>query len=251
MVFIALLPQPGSDHQPGEALQAFELTGVALFYIITVMPKIVDHDERRAQIAAAAAGAIDEQGLDRVRLVDVARRASCTTGAVSHYFPDKDAVLAAALEHVLGDLMSYAPRAEPWPEAADPVDTVLEVLTEILPLDEPRRRDWRVWIAFCGRAVRTPALAALHRDSYAEIQQALAGVLGDVGLATPGPDAQQLAVALVGALDGLGLRATLEPAEWPVERLRSMLAFQLAPLLRTQRAVDVFETEPQAQEKSA
>ena len=62
------------------------------------MPKLVDHDARRAEIAAAAADAIDEQGLDRVRLVDVARRASCTTGAVSHYFPGKDAVLEAALD---------------------------------------------------------------------------------------------------------------------------------------------------------
>ena len=216
-----------------------------------VMPKTVDHGERRAEIAAAAARAIDEQGLDRVRLVDVARRASCTTGAVSHYFPGKDAVLAAALEHVLGHLRSYAPGSGPWPEAADPVDGFLEVLAEILPVDEPRRRDWRVWIAFCGRTVSTPALAALHRDFYAEIQQALAIALGNVGLAVPGADAQQLAVAVVAALDGLGLRASLEPAEWPAERQRSLLAYQLAPLLRSQRAIDVFQTGSEAKEKSA
>ena len=222
-----------------------------------MMPKLVDHDQRRAEIAAAAARAIDEQGLDRVRLVDVARRASCTTGAVSHYFPDKDAVLVAALEHVLGNLTSYAPRTELGRDPADPadpadwVDTALEVLAEILPLDEDRGRDWRVWLAFCGRAVSTPALAALHRDAYAEIQQALASALGDIGLAEPGSDARQLAVAVVAALDGLGLRATLEPAEWSGERLRSMLAYQLAPLLRADRASDAIDTEPRAQEQSA
>jgi TetR/AcrR family transcriptional repressor of bet genes len=215
------------------------------------MPKIVDHLERRAEIAAAAARAIDEHGLDRVRLVDVARCAACTTGAVSHYFPDKDAVLAAALEHVLGNLSTYAPRSEPWPESMDPVDSFLGGLAEMLPLDEPRRRDWRVWIAFCGRAVSTPALAALHRDAYAEIQQALASVLCDVGVASPGPDAHRLAVAVFAAFDGLGLRATLEPTEWPSERLRSMLAYQLGPLLRTQCRADDFETNPQAQERSA
>ena len=218
------------------------------------MPKLIDHAERRAEIAAAAARAIDEQGLDRVRLVDVARRASCTTGAVSHYFPDKDAVLVAALEHVLANLTSRAPDAERWPEAGDPVDRAVDVLAEILPLDAARRRDWRVWIAFCGRAVRAPALARLHRDAYAEIQQVLASGLVDLGLAAPGRDAEQLAVVVVAALDGLGLRATLEPDEWPGERQRSLLALQLRPLLRAQRAqgdVGAFATEPHTQEKSA
>jgi TetR/AcrR family transcriptional repressor of bet genes len=213
------------------------------------MPKLVDHDERRAEIAAAAADAIDRHGLDRVRLVDVARIASCTTGAVSHYFPDKDAVLAAALEHVLSHLTQQAPRSQPWPLDPDPVDSMLAVLGEVLPIDEARQRDWRVWIAFCGRAVSTPALATLHRDFYADIQQALANVLGDTGIAGSAADAQQLAVSMVAALDGLGLRATLEPDEWPVERLRSTLSFQLAPLLRARRSIPIPETP--VQEKSA
>ena len=113
------------------------------------MPKIVDHDQRRTEIAAAAARAIDEQGLDKVRLVDVARRASCTTGAVSHYFQDKDAVLGAALEHVLGGLVSHSPNREAWPDSGDPVADFLTGLTQILPLDESRRRCWRVTAASC------------------------------------------------------------------------------------------------------
>jgi TetR/AcrR family transcriptional repressor of bet genes len=221
------------------------------YFIMTVMPKLVDHDERRSEIAAAAAGAIDELGLDRVRLVDVAKRASCTTGAVRHYFPDKEAVLGAALEHVLGNLTTYAPDSQAWPEAASPVESFLAVLSEILPLDEVRRSDWRVWIAFCGRAVSTPTLAALHRDAYAEIQQVLAIALVNVGVATTIPDAEQLAVSVIASLDGLGLRATLEPEEWSSERLRSMLFYQLAPLLRAERTVDDFETNPHSQEKTA
>jgi len=217
-----------------------------------MMPKLVDHDARRAQIAAAAAQAIDEQGLDRVRLVDVARIASCTTGAVGHYFPDKDAVLIAALEHVLGSLAGYAPEWDPGPvDSGDPVAALLSELAEILPLDEPRRRDWRVWIAFCGRAVSTPPLAALHRDSYAEIQENLAAILCRTGLAAPGKDAEEVAAAAFTAFDGLGLRATLEPDEWPPERQRSVLALQLGPLLRTPRPAVNFDFTPDALEKSA
>ena len=215
------------------------------------MPKKVDHDERRAKISAAAARAIDEQGLERVRLVDVARRAGCTTGAVSHYFPDKTAVLAAALEHVLARLENYAPNPDAIHNHGDPIERFIELILEILPIDEARQSDWRVWIAFCGRAVSTPALAALHREAYAEIQQALVSGLEELGLATPGADARQLAVAVFASFDGLGLRATLEPDEWPSERLRSMLAYQLIPLLRMPRSVEVFEYTTPIQEKSA
>ena len=227
------------------------LATLVILYIITEMPKLVDHNERRAEIAKAAASAIDEVGLDRVRLVDVAKRASCTTGAVRHYFPDKNAVLGAALEHVLTNLTTYIPGAIPRRKDAPPVESFLEALAEILPIDEARRRDWRIWIAFCGRAVRMPALAKQHRDAYAQIQQSLANAMVDVGVAHSVPDAQQLAVSVVSALDGLGLRAILEPEEWSANRLQSMLYYQLAPLLRADRAVDIFDITPNTQEISA
>ncbi len=204
-----------------------------------MMPKIVDHDARRVEIAAAAAQAIDELGLDRVRLVDVARRASCTTGAVSHYFPGKEAVLSAALDHVLGQLTDRAPRAADLPETTEPVEAFLAGLSEVLPLDDARRSDWRVWLAFCGRAVSTPDLAALHRDAYAAIQRALVDEILLLGLTADASDAQEIAVGAVAALDGLGLRAVLEPDEWSPARLRTTLAAQLTPFLRGPRpAVD-------------
>lgn len=221
------------------------------------MPKLVDHDARRSEIAAAAARAIDEHGLDKVRLVDVARLASCTTGAVSHYFPDKDAVLGAALDHVLGNLTDRTPETIALPAGATGIDACIALLGEILPVDEARRRDWRVWIAFCGRAVRSAKLADLHRDAYLVIQRDLADLLLEARVARSDDDAQRLAVAIVAMLDGLGLRACLEPAQWPAERLRSMLAFQLEPLLRAERGDvrDEFqpptEASPSMEERSA
>ncbi|RWM46176.1 MAG: TetR family transcriptional regulator [Mesorhizobium sp.] len=60
------------------------------------MPKIVDHDLRREQLAASACEAIAEWGLDRVKLVKIARSVGVTTGALTHYFPNKDTLLLAA-----------------------------------------------------------------------------------------------------------------------------------------------------------
>lgn len=66
-----------------------------------VMPKIVDIDTQRRIIADATIGVINQNGLDQTKLRDVARAGNMTTGTVTHYFADKDAVLEAALEEVV------------------------------------------------------------------------------------------------------------------------------------------------------
>ena len=55
------------------------------FCIITVMPRIADHPERRAAFAEAAIDTIGDLGIEALRLRDVAARADATTGALTHY----------------------------------------------------------------------------------------------------------------------------------------------------------------------
>lgn len=213
-----------------------------IFYIITIMPKLVDHAERRAAIARAAAEAVDELGLDRVRLVDVARRAGCTTGAVSHYYPDKNAVLVAALDHVLSSLADPPPEApspfrlagiEPGSEAA--ARALVAALTEVLPTTSERQFEWRIWLAFCGRAAHDSALAARHRAAYRSLQARLVEGLDTLGFVGGSSAEEDIAACLMAALDGIGLRAVLEPEDWPPNRQRTLLAAQVLPLIHTVR----------------
>lgn len=63
------------------------------------MPKIVDHQQRRDAIARAASKVIAHRGLEATKLTDIGKEAGVTTGAIRHYFEDKEAVLIAALEY--------------------------------------------------------------------------------------------------------------------------------------------------------
>ncbi|MFN9711886.1 MAG: TetR/AcrR family transcriptional regulator, partial [Alphaproteobacteria bacterium] len=65
------------------------------------MPKQVDAESQRLSIAEAAIRVIGDGGLENARLRDVARSAGVTTGAVTHYFDGKDAVLLAALDEMV------------------------------------------------------------------------------------------------------------------------------------------------------
>lgn len=183
-----------------------------------VMPKIVDHEERRRAIASAAVGAIAETGLDGVRLADIAQRAGLTTGAVAHYFPDKDAVLAAALEEVCTRLFI---RMGP-PDGPQPAEDI----GDCLPLDRDRHMEWRVWLAYWGRAPWSETLRTIHRQYYTDIEQAVIDDLtGHVA------DPAMTAAAVIAAVDGVGTRAILDPEGWPEARQRAVLAHLLAPIL--------------------
>ena len=196
------------------------------FYIITVMPKKVDHEAQRKRIADAALDQIGRHGLDRVRLADIARAVDATTGTVTHYFDGKDALLAAALDRLAERIYDTAQRVSD--------KDGLDEITEALPIDAAGRRDWRVWLCYWGRAISEPELAHRHNTHYARIQAAVAESIailqarGDINDAVPADD---IADAILATADGIGVRASLDPRGWPAARQRKLLETMIRPLL--------------------
>ena len=182
------------------------------------MPKIVDHEERRRAIASAAVEAIASNGLSGVKLTDIGRMAGVTTGSIAHYFSDKDAVLAAALEEVCTRLFIQIGQPDNPPTVAE--------IASALPVNDEKRKEWKVWLAYWGRAPHAPALAQIHRQYYAEIETAVAEDMEDIH-----PDPHMAAAALIAAVDGIGTRATLEPDLWPEARQVALLDQLISPII--------------------
>lgn len=197
------------------------------------MPKQVDAALQRRAIAGAAILVIGEVGLDQARLRDVARAAGVTTGAVTHYFDSKDAVLEAALEEVVRRTLEQQDRARARRAPID-VRTFLREVCSYLPLEADGRREWRVWLAFWGRAIADERLRALNQRYYGEIVDRLIDVLPSLRTGVPASSRRELrrcADAVIAAIDGVGTRATLEPELWPPNRQRETLATLLLPFL--------------------
>ena len=79
------------------------------------MPKVVDHDARRRDFIKAAYETITENGLANTTVRAVARKAGYTTGALVHYFGDKDELIRLALDYsgeVVRDRMVAAHRTQ-------------------------------------------------------------------------------------------------------------------------------------------
>lgn len=182
------------------------------------MPKIVDHEERRRAIAAAAVDAIAANGLSGVKLTDIARTAGVTTGSIAHYFSDKDAVLAAALEEVCTRLFIQIGEPDNPPNIAE--------ISAVLPITDEKRKEWKVWLAYWGRAPHSEALAQIHRQFYAEIETAVAEDMEGIH-----PDPHMAAAAIIAAVDGIGTRATLEPDLWSEQRQVALLDQLISPII--------------------
>lgn len=177
------------------------------------MPKTVDHAARRESIAATAAAVIAAHGVAGASLRDVAAAGGVTTGAVTHYFPGRSDLIAAAYDRVMGRLLERLEEPAGHGE-------LLATLASYLPTDALGEAEWRIWLAFSAEALVDPALLARHRAYYAAITARLAADLSPVQ-----------ADLLVALIDGLAIRILLEPADWPAARITATLAAALPMLV--------------------
>ncbi len=213
--------EPGYNRPDISLHQIIHLALGCVFYIITIMPKKVDHTERRRAFAEAAIEVIGKQGLDAVRLVDVARVAGVTTGSLTHYFNDKDQLIAAALEEVI---------AQAHHRGNEAAGSLFEATAAFLPLDEDGQLAARVWLAFFDQALTSNTLADIHRQYYDEFQSTLVARLSKESSA-PKERLTMLADAIIAIVDGLLVRATLDPNGWPAQKQLDHLNLMLRSLL--------------------
>lgn len=136
------------------------------------MPKKVDHEQRRAEIAEALGRIASRQGLEGVSLRDVAAEAGLSMGAVQHYFSTKDEMLLHATSYTTGkaaERIAERVSAEVGEQSRDPRRVLRTVLVEMLPISERSRMEYLLAVAFHLRALTMPDFAAVHRDMWTQM----------------------------------------------------------------------------------
>jgi len=191
------------------------------------MPKVVDIQERRAELAAAAAQLIARAGVGAATMREVAAEAGWTTGALTHYFSDKRELLLFTFRSSLAQ--RHANRNAR--ATLDPRSALLQALEGALPRDEDGRRHWMVTIAFCAQAAGDEELSAAQRDAYREFRARVAELAVQSGVAT---DEASLPVAeqLIAVANGIAVQALFDPSSWPSDRQLATLHATIEPLLR-------------------
>lgn len=189
------------------------------------MPKIVDHDARRDQIALVACRVVAQYGFDQATIVRIAREAGYTTGMVAHYFDTKRDIIIAALRLILRRVEERLTRS-----GAGEQPDLVSVLTEALPVDEIRYSECAFWMAFWGQVPADRRLrrinAALHREYLRLFERCLARGWSE-WRAWPVAVRARVLRSAVTFINGVTASTVASRGEWPAADQISQLRLQL------------------------
>jgi AcrR family transcriptional regulator len=193
------------------------------------MPKIVDHDQRRDQIALVACRVVAEHGFDQATIVRIAREAGYTTGMVAHYFDTKQDIIIAALRLILRRIEERLTKPAGEGSSSSSSD-LLTLLSEALPIDEQRYIECAFWTAFWGQVSADKRLkrinAWVHREYMRLFERCLEegwAIWSQLAAATR----EQVLRSVVTFINGVTASAVASPSDWPAARQVEQLRLQL------------------------
>ena len=189
------------------------------------MPKIVDHAQRRDEIAQVACRVVANYGFEQATVARIARAAGYTTGMVAHYYESKQEIILAALRLMLLRIEERLTRERERDEA-----NLLEALSEALAIDSQRFTECAFWMAFWGQVSADKKLKRLnawvHRE-YMRLFERCFSEYWSEWSAWPQSTRDQVLRSVVTFMNGLTASAVTSPRDWPADIQVAQLRLQL------------------------
>ncbi|MBF6061251.1 TetR family transcriptional regulator C-terminal domain-containing protein [Nocardia terpenica] len=196
------------------------------------MPKIVDHQVRRVELAEAVGRVVARDGVDGLSVRSVAAEAGWSPGALRYYFTTRTELLAFACAEVITRVTA---RVEALPREGSPRDQARALLHETMPLDDRRRTEAAIAFSFVALGLGNSELAEVERRHfdamYGMCRDLVDGLAAAHLLAETDAPVRALARRLHALVDGLslqGLARHLSPAQM-IDQLDAFLDELLAP----------------------
>jgi betaine-aldehyde dehydrogenase len=164
-------------------------------------------DDRRQQLIEVTIDSLAEVGYVGSTLAHIASRAGISPGLVSHYFGDKDGLLAATFRRLALRVSDQVRRR--LKSARTPRGRIQAVIDANLAPEEFDRRTGGAWLAFWGQVLHVATLkdvqVVYQRRMLSNLRYSLRQML-------PPEEARSLASMIAAMIDGVWLRAAL--SEW-------------------------------------
>jgi AcrR family transcriptional regulator len=176
------------------------------------MPKIVDHDERRAEIIRATWRVIAREGIANATTREIAKEAGYSPGVLAHYFTGKADILASAL---IASHRNVRSRTDARNKKTGGLPALRALMLESLPLDEQRIVEAKVEVSYWGQAVGNTELVKIQNAEVDALWERIRQRLVEAdqeGRLRQGLDIDLAVHSCLALIDSLSLRAVLYPA---------------------------------------
>jgi AcrR family transcriptional regulator len=173
--------------------------------------KIVDHDQRRQEIAGAAAKIIAEHGIDALTTRCLSQELGCSLGALSHYFSNKEEIILAALNLADQRIFERITNAASIPFN---LDQFKPIVLQVLPLDKSSDREWRVRLNLNTYALTHPDVLKQQRKQLKtgyKVAGDLISQLQAAGEISVDIEAKQAGRLVVDMMTGLAMNLLMLP----------------------------------------
>ncbi|MGJ9423236.1 TetR/AcrR family transcriptional regulator [Aeromicrobium sp. CF3.5] len=190
------------------------------------MPKIVDHAERRREIAAALWRVIARDGMTGASARSVAAEAGWSLGSVRYYFSTQQALLHFAAEAMFD---AIGARARTIVQDLPPGPARSRILIEqLLPLDTQRTGEVRAWLAVLVEPDDDPFLTTMRDTAWRDTRRLSRMVVADQTGQPPPPSddtawsepLEAEAASLHAWIDGLTLQSITVPDRFSTDQLQ-------------------------------
>lgn len=171
--------------------------------MMSVVPKQVDHHQRRMEIADAVWRVVAEEGFEGASLRHVAAEAGISLGLVQHYFATKREMLRFAMDAVrqsTGD--RFTAELARLPDPPSPREAVRAFLVQLIPIDEQRKREGTALLAHVAGGVRDNEIGERIRDGIAQLTDFVTAQIAAAGVAS---DPRGAATTVLALADGLAV----------------------------------------------
>jgi len=169
------------------------------------MPKVVDVAQKKAEFAEATWRVIGKEGFPATTLRRIAREANCTTGALSRYFSNREALLIETLR-TAHDAAAGRMIAILRTTTGD-FERLEAIVLEALPLDPVRLREWKTRLVFWSAASENDALREENVSRFQRWGELLEELLAPIVRRTEA--AKRECELIRGLVDGFALRLVL------------------------------------------
>lgn len=187
------------------------------------MPKEVDHDERREELLEAVWRVIVRDGIEGTTIRGIAKETGWSTGVLSHYFTDKDEIIASALR------LAYERIATRWDEKLDGLTgmtALYELVVDNLPLDDERKLETQLLMNYWSMMTRGHELTARPRPRGPLLIDLLTRIVREgqrAGEIRRDEAPEDVGERLLALIDGFSLHALLNPERLSEKRQLALI----------------------------
>ena len=203
------------------------ISATAVHGRIVAVPKTVDREQRRTEIAETFLALVAREGFEAVTTRRLAAELGIATGALWYYFSNFDEVLVRAFRLVFARTNA---RIAERTAGRSGLAALLAMIGQIHPTDKTTRDEALVVVAFWGRVASHASLGAHQsaveaqwRTGYRE-HLAAAVAAGELAAATPVPEVADVLLTLASGLQvELAVHADLAEVEHQWDIVRTVL----------------------------